>query len=140
VRLRQALLRGLRELRKWDLAPLGAVLIVLALGVSVFVFIATGGSSDNEEALVRSYFASPSGGGAPRDEVELMRVGDCQPTDNSVEGNVVLMCPVSYRGKRYEPCFAWSGDRVVAGSRDLGDLVGCDRIVWSRGVKTLVVA
>jgi len=138
VLLRRAQLL-LRELRKWDLAPLGAVLVVCVLGALAFVFIATGGSPGNE-ALVRNYFASPRGGGAPRAEVKLIRLGACQPTNNSVEDNIVFMCPVTYRGKTYQPCFAWSGHRIVAGSRELGGEYGCDRLVWSRGVGTLVVA
>ena len=139
MNVRQALSQGIRELRKWDLAPLGAVLVVIALAVLFVVLIALG-RGPGREALIRSYFASSRGGGAPREQAKLIRVADCQPTGDFVEDNIVRVCTVTFRGKIYHPCFAWSEGKVVAGSRDLGDLTGCERVVWSPGVGTLVVA
>jgi hypothetical protein len=139
VRLRQALLRGLRELRKWDLAPLGAVLVVCAGAALLFIVIATGGGPGNA-ALVRGYFASHAGGSAPRDQAKRISVGDCQATRDSVDDNVVWTCPVTFRGQTYHPCFAWAGGTVIKGSRELGNDHGCDRVVWSRAVGALVVA
>jgi hypothetical protein len=75
--------------------------------------------------------------------VKLMHVDDCQPSGDLVEDNMVWACPVTFRGKTYHPCFAWSGDRIVKGSRELGgDLdvgYGCERVVWSQALGTLVM-
>ena len=138
--MRQALSLWLRELRKWDLAPLGAVLVVIALAAVVVLALAFG-RSPGSTALVRGYFASASGGGAPREQADLMQVSECQPTGEFVDDDVVFVCTVTFRKRIYQPCFAFEGDRVIAGSRELADVVsGCERVVWSPVVKNLVVA
>jgi len=139
VRFRQALWLRLREFRKWDLAPLGAVLVVVVLAALVILALASG-RGPGKPALVRGYFASQAGGGAPREQADLMQVDGCQPTGDYVE-EVVFVCTVTFRGRIYHPCFAFAGDRVVAGSRELADRLGaCERVVWSRSLANLIVA
>jgi hypothetical protein len=128
----------LRELRKWDLAPLGGVLVVVVLAALVILALAAG-RGPGRPALVRSYFASEAGGGAPREQADLMQVDACQPTGEFVE-EVVFVCTVTFRKRIYHPCFAFAGDRVVFGSRELADqLSTCERVVWSRSLANLIV-
>ncbi len=129
----------LRELRKWDLAPLGAILAVVALAALVILAIAAG-RGPGRTALVRDYFASSAGGSAPREQANLMQVSECQPTGDFVE-EVVFVCSVTFRSRTYQPCFAFAGDRITAGSRELADAAPsrCERVVWSDVVKNLVV-
>ncbi len=64
--------RRIRELRKWNLAPLGAVLAVVLIGAGVIAMLATGGEP-SDQSLVRKYFASPAGGRAPAEQAEPHR-------------------------------------------------------------------
>jgi hypothetical protein len=139
MHLRETISRQLQELRKWDLAPLGAVLVVVILAVLVILAIAAG-RGPGRTALVRDYFASTAGGGAPRDQANLMQVSECQPTGDFVEEEVVFVCSVTFRNKTYQSCFAFAGDSIAAGSQELATAVParCERVVWSSTVKDLV--
>jgi hypothetical protein len=131
--------RWIRELRKWNLAPLGAVLVVVLLSAGVITMLATGGEQ-RDESLVRKYFASAAGGGAPAEQARRIEVNDCRRLDRIVRNEFVYECSIVFAGRDYSGCFALSDNRVVLGSRQLASLVpDCDRLFWDKTSQTLVV-
>ena len=135
----QSASKGIRELRRWTLAPLGLVLVVVLLAAGVVTMLATGGEPSNE-SLVRKYFASAAGGGAPAEQARRIGVDDCMRLNRIVRNEFVYECSVVFAGRGYSGCFALSDNRVVLGSRQLASLVpGCDRLVWDKTSQTLVV-
>jgi hypothetical protein len=138
VSLLEAGAKRLRELRKWTLAPLGAVLFVFLSGALVVGMIASGGGPSSE-TLIRKYFTSRAGGGATPEQVRRIQVRDCRQTNRVVRKEFVTECTVIWSGRRYGGCFALSRDRVVLGSRQLASLdSGCDRLFWDQGAGMLV--
>lgn len=132
--------RRLEELRKWNLAPLGAVLVVVLLGAGAVAFIATGGGPSVEKQIQR-YFSSTAGGGARAEQARLIEVNGCHPTYNKVRDEFVDECSLVFRGEGYTGCFLWNdeGDHIVLGSRQLASLVpGCDRLFWDASAGMLV--
>ena len=131
--------RALRELRKWDLAPLGAVLVVALLAGGFYLFIATGGGLTYQER-VRAYFMSREGGGATSAQSRLIIVPDCRPTREVMQDQPVYSCVVVFGDQSYTACFAWDGDRLVAGSRKLAPLARglCNDIFWDRKTRSIV--
>jgi hypothetical protein len=133
--------RRLKELRKWNLAPLGAVLAVVLLGAGAVAFIATGGGPSAEEQI-QKYFSSTAGGGAPSEQARLIEVGECHPTHKKVRDEFVDECNLVFHGQGYTGCFLWNddGDGIVLGSRQLASLApDCDRLFWDKTSQTLVV-
>jgi hypothetical protein len=128
----------LRELRKWTLAPLGAVLAVVLLAAGVVTMLATGGEP-GPEALIRKYFSSAAGGGATPEQARRIDVPNCQLTNRIVRNEFVNECTVIWGGRRYTGCFAFDDDRVVLGSRELGGTSGCPRLVWDSTAESLVI-
>lgn len=130
---------GLRDLRKWTLAPLGAVLFVFLLGAGVVAMLAAGGEPSSE-SLIRKYFSSQAGGGATPEQARQIEVPACRHTTRIVRNEFVSECTVIWGGRRYRGCFAFSGSRIVLGSRELASLVtDCERLVWDPGTNSLVV-
>jgi hypothetical protein len=127
----------LGELRKWNLAPLGAVLVVVVLGAGFLTMVATGGEPDPEE-LIRKYFASPAGGGASPEQARRISVSNCVGTGRTAYGEVEYRCTVVFGDKSYTACFAWNSKRVVAGSRELVSPPRCTELRWSRVAGSLV--
>jgi hypothetical protein len=119
----------LGKLRKWDLTPIGAVLVVILLGGLTYLWFVTAGPPSTE-TLVRRYYASPRGGGVPKDVVRRINVTTCQATGQSVGDNLIFTCALTLDGETVQGCFALSEDKVVAGSAELGEEVGCTRLVW----------
>ena len=130
--------RRLKELRRWNLAPLGAVLVVVLFGAGAVAFIATGGGLSAEKQI-QNYFSSSAGGRAPAEQARRIEVSDCRRLDRVVRNEFVYECSVVFAGRGYTGCFALGEDRVVLGSRQLASLVpGCDRLFWDQGADMLV--
>jgi hypothetical protein len=132
--------RRLKELRKWNLAPLGAVLVVVLLAAGAVAFIATGGGPSAEEQI-QKYFSSTAGGAAPSEQARLIEVDECHTTYRKVRDEFVDECSLVFRGEGYTGCFLWTddGDRIVLGSRQLASLApGCDRLFWDASAGMLV--
>jgi hypothetical protein len=119
----------LGKLRNWDLAPIGAVLVVVVLGGLTYLWFVTAGPPGNE-TLIRRYYASPRGGGVPKEVVRRIRVGSCQATGQSVGDTLIFTCVLELDGETSQGCFALAEDKIVAGSAQLGEEVGCTRLVW----------
>ena len=120
VGLLEAGSKRLRGLRKWTLAPLGAVL---------FVFLFGGGVVTSSETLIRKYFSSRAGGGATAEQARSIEVANCRQTTRIVRDEFVTECTVIWGDRRYRGCFTFNDDRVVLGRRQLASLVpGCERL------------
>jgi hypothetical protein len=97
------------------------------------------GGEPSSEALIRKYFTSGAGGGATPEQVRRIEVADCRQTNRIVRNEFVSDCTVIWGGRRYSGCFAFRGDRVVLGSRQLASLVpDCDRLFWDASAGMLV--
>ena len=127
----------LQELQKWTLAPVGAVLAVALLTGGIVWMLATGGDPSPEE-VAREYFASPAGGGASRAQASRIRVSNCAALNRVAHGEVVYECNVVYANTGYTGCFAWNSKGIVAGSRELADIPGCEPLFWDKTTGTLV--
>jgi hypothetical protein len=128
----------LGKLRNWDLAPIGAVLVVIVLGGLTYLWFVTAGPESNE-TLIRNYYASPRGGAVPKDVVLRIRVGTCQATGDSVGGDLVFICPLTLDGQTVQGCFALGADEIVSGSAQLGEEFGCTRLVWGPRTRSLIL-
>jgi hypothetical protein len=138
VGLLEAASKRLRELRKWTLAPLGAVLFVFLIGGGVVAMLATGGEPSSE-AMIRKYFSSRAGGGATSEQARGIEVPNCRQTTRIVRNEFVNECTVIWGDRRYRGCFAFNDDRVVLGSRELGGTSGCPRLLWDSTAESLVI-
>jgi hypothetical protein len=130
-----------QELRRWTLAPLGAVLAVVLLTGGVVWVLAAGGPPSAEKQ-VQKYFSSPAGGRAPSEQARHIEVDECHPVHKKVRGEFLDECSVVFRGQGYTGCFLWNddGDEIVLGSRQLATLApGCERLFWDASVEGLVV-
>ena len=131
----------LAELRKWTLAPLGAVLAIALLAGGVVWMLATGGGPSAEEQ-VQKYFSSAAGGGAPSEQARLIEVEECHPTYRKVRDEFFDECSVIFGGQGFSGCFLWNedGDEIVLGSRQLATLdPDCDRLFWDASANGLAV-
>jgi hypothetical protein len=128
----------IRELRAWTLAPIGLVLVVVLLVAGVVTMLATGGEP-SDEALVRKYFATATGGGAPKEQARRIEVSDCRRLNTIARNEFVYECNVTFGGRGHTGCFALDQRPVVLGSRQLASLVsGCDPLFWDQTAGTLV--
>jgi hypothetical protein len=130
--------KRLSELRKWTLAPLGAVLVVFLVGAGAVATLATGGEPSSE-TLVRKYFSSRAGGGATSEQARRIEVPECRLTTRIVRNEFVSECTVIWSSRRYRGCFVFNDDRVVIGSRELGGTPGCPRLLWDSPAESLVI-
>ena len=130
--------RWIRDLRTWNLAPLGAVLALVLIGAGVITMLATGGER-SDESMIRKYFSSAAGGRAPAEQAKRIEVNDCKRLNRIVRSEFVYECSVVLAGRGYTGCFALGEGRVVVGSRQLASLVpGCDRLFWDASAEMLV--
>ena len=141
-RLRDKAERFIRELRKWNLAPLGAVLVGSLLFAGAFGFVLT--ARDNQpdmQRMVRAYYAT-RGGGARPDEARLIDVSRCVPLDVENQGHTIYRCMVSFENEGFAACFTFDHGLVAAGSVELGDpnlaeRTGCQFVGWDSSSKSL---
>jgi hypothetical protein len=125
----------LRELRKWDLAPLGAVLVVVVLAGGFLATITLGGDKSYPDK-VRAYFRSSEGGQATKDEARRIEVSTCQPTGEAVRNALVISCAVSFGSRTFTGCYAWDGDELVAGGNQ--PVGNCLPILWDERTHSLL--
>jgi hypothetical protein len=135
-----SLVRGessaLGELRKWDLAPLGAVLVVVLLAAGIYLTLATGGEKPYEEK-VRAFFESSAGGKATHEQARLISVSDCRPRGDTIRNALLIWCSVSAGDQAaFVGCFAWDGDHLVGGGVE--PISGCDALTWDRRTRSLI--
>jgi hypothetical protein len=124
-----------RALRKWDLAPLGAVLVVVLLAAGLYATIALGGHKSDEEK-VRAYFMSSEGGSATKDEARRIEVSTCLPTGAEVRNSIVISCAVTFGSLTFRGCYVWHGDKLIAGgSKPIGN---CMPILWDERSHSLL--
>jgi hypothetical protein len=141
VRLPEPAKRWIRELRKWNLAPLGAVLVVIILAAGAFAFVTTAGDKPTDyEGMIRAYFATKPGGRMPADQVRLITVTSCVPLDREARGGrTTYRCSLSFEDQGFVACFAFDQRRVAVGSVELGSPdLGCDRVGWDAKERSLV--
>jgi hypothetical protein len=125
----------LRELRKWDLAPLGAVLVVVILAGGLYASITLGGDKSYADK-VRAYFMSSEGGHATKDEARRIEISTCQPTGDAVRNQLVISCAVSFRNQTFTGCYVWEGDELIAGGSH--PVSGCMPILWDERTQSLL--
>ena len=92
--------------------------------------LATGGEP-SDESLVRKYFASAAGGGAPPEQTRLIEVKDCRRATQTEE-EFIYECTVVFRNVAHTACFALDQRPIVLGSRQLGYGIGCEPLAWDR--------
>ena len=91
--------RLIRELRKWNLAPLGAVLVVVILCAGAFAFVVTAHDNPTDfEGMIRSYFATKPGSRVPPDRIRMIEVPRCIPYAYS--GKTIYKCSISFEDHR----------------------------------------
>jgi hypothetical protein len=125
----------LRELRKWDLAPLGAVLVVVLLATGAYVTLISSAEKSYPDK-VRAYFMSNEGGSATKSEARRIDVSICQPTGEAVRNELVISCAVSFRNRTFTGCYVWEGNKLIAGGSQ--PLAGCEPILWDRRTHSLL--
>jgi hypothetical protein len=133
----------IRELRKWNLAPLGAVLVGALLFAGAFGFVLTARDDQPDmKRMVRAYYET-RGGGAPSDKAMLIDVSGCVPLDAENAGHTIYRCTVSFDNEAFAACFTFEHGRVAAGSVELGDQdasglrLGCQYVAWNSNSKSL---
>ena len=125
----------MRALRKWDLAPLGAVLVVVLLAAGFWATLTLGGAKSDQEK-VRAYFMSSEGGSATEEEARRLEVSTCQPTGQTVRNSLVISCAVSFGNQIFTGCYVWDGDKLIAGgSQPIGT---CMPIMWDKRTQSLL--
>jgi hypothetical protein len=135
VSVPEAVSSRLRELRKWDLAPLGAVLVVIVLTAGFFAILIAGHEKSYQDK-VRAYFMSSEGGSATKAEARRIEVSTCQPTGDAVRNSMVISCAVSVGSQTFTGCYVWDGDKLIAGgSEPVGN---CMPIVWDERTHSLL--
>jgi hypothetical protein len=167
VRLLETAKRLIRELRNWDIAPLGAVLVATVLGAGAFAFIVTAEHKPPHsrfEATIRTYFETKRGPRVPHDQVRLIHVRSCTrfPYPDVILGVLqtqpIYKCSISFEDQRFAACFAINQGRVdpddrpapgrlddqpravVAGSAELkAPELGCPLVGWNARSRSLVV-
>ena len=133
-----SLRRRLRELRKWDLGPIGAVLIVALFVVVGYAVLVAGGRGNDREDQIRSYYVSSRGGGAPSERAKLIHVRDCNRVGPPGE-YFVVKCALEYGGQTFSSCFEFENDRLVPDDRDTASDPECEKsAVWNRDADSLV--
>jgi hypothetical protein len=135
VSLAETVSGRLTELRKWDLAPLGAILVVVLLAAGLYASVTLGGDK-SKEAKVRAYFMSSEGGHATKEEARRIEVSTCQPTGDQVRGQLVISCAVSFGSRTFTACYAWDGDRLIAGGSQ--PVATCLPVLWDERTHSLV--
>lgn len=136
--------RLIRELRKWNLAPLGAVLVVVLLMAAAFGFVATArDEKPDRQKMIRTYFATKPGNRMPHDQLRLVFVSRCDPPngwDFEYRGRPIYVCSLSFKEQAFRACFTFDQHGVVAGSVELAKPgSGCDPVSWDERAKSLVV-
>jgi hypothetical protein len=127
-----------RELRKWDLGPIGAVLLVALLVVVGYAVLVGGAQGDGQEKQIRSYYVSSPGGGAPPELAKLINVRDCDRVGPPGE-YFVVKCELEYGGQTFSSCFEFENDRLVTDDQDTATDPECEKsAVWSRDADSLV--
>ena len=128
--------RLIRELRKWNLAPLGAVLVVVILCAGAFAFVVTAHDNPTDfEGMIRSYFATKPGSRVPPDRIRMIEVPRCIPYAYS--GKTIYKCSISFEDQGFVECFTFDHDRVTSSFADRK--LGCDLVGWDPSSKSLVV-
>ena len=133
--LSQGLSKARRELRKWDLAPIGAVLVVVLLAAGLFLALTSSGGRSNQDK-VRAFFMSSEGGSATNADARRIEVSTCQPTGETVRSALVISCAVSHGAQTFRACYVWQGDKLIAGgNRPIGN---CLPVLWDRRSRSLL--
>lgn len=135
VSLAETVSGRLTELRKWDLAPLGAVLIVALLAAGLYAMVTLGGGK-SKEAKVRAYFMSSKGGHATKAEARRIEVSTCLPTGDEVRSQLVISCAVSFGSRTFTGCYVWDGDKLIAGGSQT--VVNCLPVLWDERTHSLL--
>ena len=135
VSLPEAVSNAFRALRKYDLAPLGAIVVVVILAAGIYVALTTNGEKSYPQK-VRAYFMSSDGGSATKADARRIEVSTCQPTGDAVRNELLISCAVSVGNQSYTGCYAWDGDKLVAGGNHA--IAGCDPVLWDRRKHSLV--
>ena len=148
MRLLETANRLIRELRKWDLAPLGAVLVATILGAGALAFIVTAQHKPPHsrfEATIRTYFETKTSSRVPHDQIRRIHVRSCTrfPTDGSqnvLATQAIYKCSISLEDQRLVACFTFDQGRLVAGSEQLNaPELGCTLVGWNARSRSLVV-
>jgi hypothetical protein len=141
-RLRDKAKHFIRELRKWNLAPLGAVLVGALLFGGAFAFLLTARDDQPDmQRMVRAYYTT-RGGGAPPEKARLIDVSGCVPLDAEERGHTIYKCTVTFENEGLAACFTFDHGRVAVGSVELGDQngefrLGCEYVGWDSSSKSL---
>lgn len=142
MRLLDSAKRLIRELRKWDLAPLGAVLVAVLLMAGAFGFVVTArDKKPDRQKMIRTYFATKPGNRMPHDQLRLVFVSRCDPTNDwQYQGRPIYLCSLSFRDKAFTACFTFDQHGVVAGSVELAKPGSvCYLVAWDENAKSLVI-
>jgi len=149
VRLLETAKRLIRELRKWNLAPLGAVLVAAILGAGAFAFVVTAQHKPPHsrfEATIRTYFETKPSLRVPHDQVRLIHVPSCARFETGYLSpgvrptQPIYKCSISFEDQRFVACFAIIQGRIATGSAQLkAPELGCDLVGWNARSSSLVV-
>jgi hypothetical protein len=140
VSLPEAVSSPFRALRGYDLAPIGAILVVVILAAGIYLVLTNDGERSYPEK-VRAYFMSSAGGSATKDEARRIEVSTCLPTGSEVGNALVISCSVSFGSQSLTSCYAWDGDKLIAGGNrpPIADAyLGCEPVLWDRRRHALV--
>ncbi len=139
----------IRELRRWDLAPLGAVLVaaILCAGAVAFVVTAQHNPSHSRfEATIRTYFETKTGAQVPHEQAQLIHVRSCTrfPYRDVILGvlqtQAIYKCSISFEHRGFVACFAFDQGHIVAGRAQLNrPELGCPMVGWNASSRSLVV-
>jgi hypothetical protein len=132
---------GSDEPVKVNLGWLGALLVVVAICVVVFIRLRTTGDDyfpwELERDSVRAYFASPRGGGAPDRAASRIELESCERFDETHD-DPIDRCRIRYETGGWRPCFHFRFGDVVRGPTELPRDSGVDRIRWSNRRRSFV--
>ena len=136
--LPEAVSSSLRALRTYDLAPLGAILVVVILAAGIYLTLTSNGEKSYQDK-VRAYFMSSEGGSATKADARRIEVSTCQPTGDTVRNTLLISCAVSVGNQSFTGCYAWDGDKLVGGGnrQPVVDYY-CAPLLWDRRKHALV--
>ena len=119
---------------------LALVTLPLAL-VGVYVVIARGGETSDEDAI-RAWFATPAGGGAPREARDAIHFDEpCLLTDAQYDSHQVTKCGLTTDAPTtpvLHTCFVVVGGRAIRGGWQLAGLDACRALRYDARRGTLI--